>query len=514
MPLVKSNDLTSLSLVLGLYPQQSCLSTTDDGDDGIGAFDIIIEDNYSSRTPRFFFALAGPTMSTSTLTTTKTSNGGLPPTTVLTTKSSTSASKEDAYLTATILSAYDLPVREPPSYVTIQVGNRIVKTGPPAQRHKDRNSFKFNRESVTLYAPSLPDLYSGTAIVTVAYPNQNTSIQAEYSLQQLKIHETVWLILELSGDAATDPTAVAPTIRLQFTLSGPFRPEIGFIVNVFQGWFKCVDLLTDSFSHSTSGATHWLTHNVDPKLILIPAVPLVATLVVSAPVWIGFITVTLPLALPVLAAVGGVLGVLLVVMAIVYASTRSGRSAVGSVLCTPIVNTLLSTQAGQTALYQTGPRPTPVSVARVVLPNGVWGKLLVSLLVDGLGSASYLLPVVGEVTDLGWAPLQTMLIMALYEHSANSSEAMVSQGEWLKYVSFVEEIMPFTDIVPTATVGWFLYCGLPHWRGETPTVEATKTSAPRRKKPTTRTVYEQSAASNSSRAAIPVQVQSKVAALE
>ena len=61
-----------------------------------------------------------------------------------------------------------------------------------------------------------------------------------------------------------------------------------------------------------------------------------------------------------------------------------------------------------------------------------------------LGSASYLIPVVGEVLDIAWAPLQTILIMAMYD----------SVSPNLKYVSFVEEILPFTDVVPSATIGW------------------------------------------------------------
>jgi hypothetical protein len=78
------------------------------------------------------------------------------------------------------------------------------------------------------------------------------------------------------------------------------------------------------------------------------------------------------------------------------------------------------------------------------LPTDLWGKLAVSLLIDALGSASYLIPVMGEVFDVAWAPLQTILIMALYD--------TVSPN--LKYVSFVEEILPLTDVVPSATIGW------------------------------------------------------------
>ena len=74
----------------------------------------------------------------------------------------------------------------------------------------------------------------------------------------------------------------------------------------------------------------------------------------------------------------------------------------------------------------------------------MWSKLVISLLIDLIGSSSYLLPVVGEGLDIAWAPIQTILIMAMYDPTTPN----------LKYVSFVEEILPFTDIVPTATIGW------------------------------------------------------------
>jgi hypothetical protein len=77
------------------------------------------------------------------------------------------------------------------------------------------------------------------------------------------------------------------------------------------------------------------------------------------------------------------------------------------------------------------------------------GKLLVSLCIDLLGSSSYLLPFVGEGFDLAWAPIQTVLIMAMYD--------TVSPN--LKYLSFVEEILPFTDVVPSATIGWLMEFG-------------------------------------------------------
>jgi len=78
------------------------------------------------------------------------------------------------------------------------------------------------------------------------------------------------------------------------------------------------------------------------------------------------------------------------------------------------------------------------------MPTDIMGKLIVSLVIDFIGSSSYLLPIVGEGFDVAWAPIQTILLMALYDASMPS----------LKYISFMEEILPFTDVLPSGTLGW------------------------------------------------------------
>jgi hypothetical protein len=133
---------------------------------------------------------------------------------------------------------------------------------------------------------------------------------------------------------------------------------------------------------------------------------------------------------------------------VIYSSTKNGREHVGGTLY-PAMDFFLSSKAGQTLIYYTGPRPTPVSVAKQVLPMEMWKKLILSLFIDLIGSSSYLLPVVGEGFDIAWAPIQTILVMAMYDATSPN----------LKYVSFVEEILPFTDIVPTATIGWAVEFG-------------------------------------------------------
>jgi len=90
-------------------------------------------------------------------------------------------------------------------------------------------------------------------------------------------------------------------------------------------------------------------------------------------------------------------------------------------------------------------------VVRTFVPTTIWQKLILSLVIDLIGSSSYLIPVAGEAFDPAWAPIQTIIIMAMYNEAAPN----------LKYVSFAEELLPFTDIIPSATAGWLTEFGLP-----------------------------------------------------
>ena len=78
--------------------------------------------------------------------------------------------------------------------------------------------------------------------------------------------------------------------------------------------------------------------------------------------------------------------------------------------------------------------------APVVTPD--FGKLLVCLAIDTIGSSSELLPILGEVTDIAWAPLAALALRSLY--GSNVVFAL----------EFTEEILPFTDIIPLATLCW------------------------------------------------------------
>jgi hypothetical protein len=189
--------------------------------------------------------------------------------------------------------------------------------------------------------------------------------------------------------------------------------------------------------------------------VMLPAAPVLLGLAVTVPIVIGLVVLFLPLALPLVVALLVAVCTLGLVATLTYASTRAGRALL-TPLVQPLAHTLLSTPVGQGLVYNIGPRPTPVLLCRSILPTDIWFRLALSIVLDGLGSASYLLPGLGEGFDVALAPIQTIFIMALYNHN-NAPSAM----DYLKYVSMAEELLPFTDVLPTATIGWCMEYGIP-----------------------------------------------------
>ena len=68
------------------------------------------------------------------------------------------------------------------------------------------------------------------------------------------------------------------------------------------------------------------------------------------------------------------------------------------------------------------------------------------LIMDLLGSATFLLPGLGEWFDILWALVSAMLFF-------NSFGGKV--GRIGSIINFAEEMLPFTDFVPTFTIAYF-----------------------------------------------------------
>jgi len=72
--------------------------------------------------------------------------------------------------------------------------------------------------------------------------------------------------------------------------------------------------------------------------------------------------------------------------------------------------------------------------------------LLLSFVFDGIGMLSFIIPFIGEFSDVIWAPLSAFLIYKMYKGTA---------GKKAGVISFVEEAGIFgTDFLPTFTLTW------------------------------------------------------------
>ncbi len=72
-------------------------------------------------------------------------------------------------------------------------------------------------------------------------------------------------------------------------------------------------------------------------------------------------------------------------------------------------------------------------------------KLLLGLLFDAVGMISYIIPGIGEFSDVIWAPISAWLMTKLYKGKTGKIAAVIS---------FVEEALPLVDIIPTFTLMW------------------------------------------------------------
>jgi len=68
-----------------------------------------------------------------------------------------------------------------------------------------------------------------------------------------------------------------------------------------------------------------------------------------------------------------------------------------------------------------------------------------SILFDALGYVSFFIPGLGEFTDIIWAPISAWLMMKMYKGNT---------GKVAGVISFIEEILPVFDVIPTFTLTW------------------------------------------------------------
>jgi len=79
---------------------------------------------------------------------------------------------------------------------------------------------------------------------------------------------------------------------------------------------------------------------------------------------------------------------------------------------------------------------------KLFLPN-----IAICILMDLVGMATYFFPGLGEVFDLAWAPVSGYIFFKMFGGKVGMIGGVLN---------FLEEIIPFTDVIPSFTIAWFI----------------------------------------------------------
>jgi hypothetical protein len=72
-------------------------------------------------------------------------------------------------------------------------------------------------------------------------------------------------------------------------------------------------------------------------------------------------------------------------------------------------------------------------------------NLILGILFDAIGMMSFTIPLLGEFSDVVWAPIAGFLMTWMYKGTV---------GKVGGIFTFLEEIIPFTDFIPSFTLTW------------------------------------------------------------
>ena len=81
----------------------------------------------------------------------------------------------------------------------------------------------------------------------------------------------------------------------------------------------------------------------------------------------------------------------------------------------------------------------------VIAVNNKTRDLVLGILFDAIGMLSFSVTLIGEFSDVIWAPFAGFLMTWMYKGTV---------GKVGGVVTFLEEILPFSDFIPTFTLTW------------------------------------------------------------
>lgn len=80
-----------------------------------------------------------------------------------------------------------------------------------------------------------------------------------------------------------------------------------------------------------------------------------------------------------------------------------------------------------------------------VIDKNKYRLLILGILFDLIGMLSFTIPLIGEFTDVIWAPIAALLLKTMYKGKIGTIGGIIA---------FVEEALPGLDFIPTFTLTW------------------------------------------------------------
>jgi|SRR6478672_291322 len=87
-----------------------------------------------------------------------------------------------------------------------------------------------------------------------------------------------------------------------------------------------------------------------------------------------------------------------------------------------------------------------LNLKKVDMASNERRDLILSVVLDLIGMGTFTIPFLGEFFDILWAPISAYLMTRIYKGTS---------GKVASVIDFVEEIIPFTDVIPTFTIMWY-----------------------------------------------------------
>jgi len=83
-----------------------------------------------------------------------------------------------------------------------------------------------------------------------------------------------------------------------------------------------------------------------------------------------------------------------------------------------------------------------------IIMDNKYKKLIKCVLLDAVGMASLVIPVAGPFLDVAWAPIAASISYKMFGER---------KGKYTSLITFIEELLPVTDVIPSFTIFWFLF---------------------------------------------------------